>query len=186
MATIVQPNTPLDTLRREDLFRNPPKDKSAFPALLNAVKPHIESFNAITAEGGLLDLARQDIGVKCVFDGKGDGKGLGNKLSRELLLYICGARGGVLICVLVRIDKIYVGKPKISERDKTTLRREIFPAECRERHITYRGKLSVKLGLKINDGPWVSQDREVGNIPIMVRVCVYLLSSPRCSSVWCN
>ncbi|PWW74321.1 DNA-directed RNA polymerase I [Tuber magnatum] len=150
MVTAVKPNTSSNTLRREDLFRNPPKDKSAFPALLNAVRPHIESFNVITAEGGLLDLARQDIGVKCVFDGKRDGKWLGNKLS-------------------LRIDKIYVGKPKISERDKTTLKREIFPTECRERHITYRGKLSVKLGLKINNGPWVSQDREVGNIPIMVR-----------------
>jgi len=186
MATIVEPNTSFNTLRREDLFRNPPKDKSAFPALLDAVRPHIEAFNAITTEGGLLDLARQDIGVKSVFDGKGDGEGLGNKLSRELLLYISGAKRGVLIYVLVRIDKIYVGKPKISERDKTTLKREIFPAECRERHITYRGKLSVKLGLKINDGPWVSQDREVGNIPIMVRVGVYLLSYPRCSSVWCD
>lgn len=42
--------------------------------------------------------------------------------------------------------------------------------QCRERHITYRGKLSIKLGLKVNDGPWISQDREIGNIPVMVRV----------------
>src|SRR5437660_8913927 len=83
MVTTVKPNTSFNTLRREDLFCNPPKDKSAFPALLGAVEPHIGSFNAITAEGGLLDLARQDIGVKCVFDGKGNGKGLGNKLSCE-------------------------------------------------------------------------------------------------------
>src|SRR5207302_6955743 len=96
-----------------------------------------------------------------------------------------GGRGSTN-CVLVRIDKIYVGKPKISERDKTTLKREIFPAECRERHITYRGKLSMKLGLRINDGPWVSQDREVGNIPIMVRVCIYCLSSPHRSTVCHN
>jgi DNA-directed RNA polymerase I subunit RPA2 len=81
MATI-KPNTSFDTLKREDLFRNPPKDKSAFPALLDAINPHIEAFNAITTEGGLLDLARRDIGVKSVFDGKGDGKTLGNKLSR--------------------------------------------------------------------------------------------------------
>lgn len=72
----------------------------------------------------------------------------------------------------MRIDKIYIGKPKISDRDKTSLRREIYPSECRERHITYRGKLSIKVGLKINNGPWVSLDREAGNIPIMVRVSI--------------
>ncbi|KAL7275023.1 DNA-directed RNA polymerase I subunit RPA2 [Rhizina undulata] len=149
MAT-TKPATSFETLKRESLFRNPPKDKSAFPALLAAVQPHIDSFNAVTAEGGLLDLARQDIGVKSVFDGQKDKGKFGNKLS-------------------LRIDKIYIGKPRLSERDKTSLRREIFPAECRERHITYRGKLSVKLGLKINDGPWMTQDRECGLIPLMVR-----------------
>lgn len=77
-----KPSTSFDTLKRENLFRNPPKDKSAFPALLAAVQPHIDSFNAVTAEGGLLDLARQDIGVKSVFDGRNEKGNLGNKLSR--------------------------------------------------------------------------------------------------------
>jgi hypothetical protein len=31
----------------------------------------------------------------------------------------------------VRIDKIYVGKPMISTRDKESLKREIYPAEVR-------------------------------------------------------
>ncbi|KAH8155101.1 uncharacterized protein LAJ45_00110 [Morchella importuna] len=140
-----------NTLERENLFRNPPKDKSAYPALLAAVQPHIDSFNAITVDGGLLDLAREDIGIKSVFDGTNEKGSLGNKLS-------------------LRVDKIYIGKPRLSDhRDKTSLRREIFPSECRERHITYRGKLTVKLGLRINDGPWISQDRELGSIPVMVR-----------------
>lgn len=82
------PSMSFDTLKRENLFRNPPKDKSAFPALLAAVQPHIDSFNAVTAEGGLLDLARQDIGVKSVFDGRDDNESLGNKLScKDILLY---------------------------------------------------------------------------------------------------
>ena len=92
MAT-VKPNTSFYTLERQDLFRNPPKDKSAFPALLDAINPHIESFNAITTEGGLLDLARQDIGVKSVFDSTGDGKSLGNKLSCANRLHCYYARG---------------------------------------------------------------------------------------------
>jgi DNA-directed RNA polymerase I subunit RPA2 len=81
MVTTVNPTTSLETLKRERLFRNPPKDKSAFPALLAAIEPHVNSFNAVTTEGGLLDFARKDIGVKAVFDGK-DGVS-GNKISRE-------------------------------------------------------------------------------------------------------
>lgn len=33
----------------------------------------------------------------------------------------------------------------------------------------------MKLGLKINNCPWISQDREIGNIPVMVRVSVLTL-----------
>lgn len=78
-----------NTLERENLFRNPPKDKSAYPALLAAVQPHIDSFNAITVDGGLLDLAREDIGIKSVFDGTNEKGSLGNKLScMDFLLYL--------------------------------------------------------------------------------------------------
>ena len=38
--------------------------------------------------------------------------------------------------LLVRIDKIYIGKPLISSRDKETLKREIYPAEVREFYWT--------------------------------------------------
>ncbi|KAA8895300.1 DNA-directed RNA polymerase I [Sphaerosporella brunnea] len=148
-AATVKPNTSFETLKREHLFRNPPKDKSAFPALIEAIKPHVDSFNAVTEEGGLLDLARKEIGVKAVFDGK-DGGNRGNKIS-------------------FRIDKIYVGKPAISLRDKTSLKREIYPAEARERHVTYRGRLTARVGFKINNGQWQHIDRECGNLPIMVR-----------------
>lgn len=136
---MVSSTTPMsfDTLKRENLFRNPPKDKSAFPALLEAVQPHIDSFNAVTAEGGLLDLARQDIGVKSVFDRKNEDGGLGNKLScKNFLLAFFFLSRNIRWAkqnsgMLVRVDKIYIGKPRLSDRDKTSLRREIYPAEVR-------------------------------------------------------
>jgi DNA-directed RNA polymerase I subunit RPA2 len=78
----VKPNSSFKTLKREHLFRNPPKDKSAFPALIAAVQPHFDSFNAVTEEGGFLDLARKEIGIKAVFDGKDGNRG--NKISRRL------------------------------------------------------------------------------------------------------
>lgn len=136
------PSISFDTLKRENLFRNPPKDKSAFPALLAAVQPHIDSFNAVTVEGGLLDLARQDIGVKSVFNGKNQNENLGDKLScKDFLLgfFLFNSWMGKFKLIyglflggtLVRVDKIYIGKPRISDRDKTSLRREIYPAEVR-------------------------------------------------------
>jgi len=69
------------TLKRERLFRNPPKDKSAFPALEAAVRPHVDSFNALTVDGGLLDLAARDIGERAVFDGSSGWSQYGNKLT---------------------------------------------------------------------------------------------------------
>ena len=62
--------TDFDTLRRESLFRNPPKDRSAYPALAAAIEPHVESFNAIfRPDGGLLEHALRDIGTKIFLDG---------------------------------------------------------------------------------------------------------------------
>src|SRR5271168_1947573 len=58
-----------ETLRREDLFKNPPKDHTAYPALEAAVKPHIDSFNAVFERNGLLVQALRDIGTKTFFDG---------------------------------------------------------------------------------------------------------------------
>jgi hypothetical protein len=50
-----------DTLKREKLFRSPPKDSSAYPALAAAVDPHIESFNYILAKNGQLEEGIKDV-----------------------------------------------------------------------------------------------------------------------------
>jgi len=55
------------TLEREHRFRHPSHDQTAFPALSDAVAPHIQSFNALT-DDSLLDYAVKDLGVKSVFD----------------------------------------------------------------------------------------------------------------------
>ena len=65
------------TLTRERLFRHPPTTSSDIPALDQLVAPHIESFNALVEDElaggkGLLQMGVEDVGEKCVFDGKGD------------------------------------------------------------------------------------------------------------------
>ncbi len=60
------------TLRREELFRNPPRDHTAYPSLQIAVDPHIESFNALfptDGSPGLIAHGIADIGPKSYLDG---------------------------------------------------------------------------------------------------------------------
>lgn len=139
------------TLEREERFKSPPKDKSAFPLLADAVAPHIGSFNALTEgeHGGLLNLAVKDIGTKTIFDSN-DTDRLGNKLK-------------------IRVDSVQLAKPAVPANDKLSLNRRTYPAECRERMSTYRSRLMLKVTWSINDGEEITEIREAGQIPTMVK-----------------
>lgn len=148
--------TAFDTKRRHDLFANPPKDKTAYPTLAAAVDPHINSFNAIFSSGGQLEEGLKDIGTKVFVDGdpyaQPEDIGARNRLS-------------------VRIQDVFLNKALLPQTNKVALKnRNIFPAECRERHATYRGKLRARLEWKINNGDWREEVCDLGTVPIMLRV----------------
>jgi DNA-directed RNA polymerase I subunit RPA2 len=143
-------------VRRQRLFRNPPKDRTAYPTLAAAVDPHIESFDSIFAKGGLLDEAVRDIGTKIFLDGnpyeRTEDAGPRNRLH-------------------VRIKELFFAKPVLPTSNKHALKnRNILPSECRERHATYRGRLSARIEYKVNNGDWQELVRELGHLPIMLRV----------------
>ena len=155
-------STDFDTLRRENLFRNPPKDHTAYPALKEAFRPHIESFNALCANDEHLKAALEDIGTKTFYE---DEETEAEREVRE-------AEGGTKrkrSKLSLRITNIYVEKPELPSSNKFTVHRNIYPAECRERHATYRGRLKVKLEYRINNGDWHEEIRDMGRIPIMLR-----------------
>ncbi|KAI8076707.1 uncharacterized protein B0P05DRAFT_545553 [Gilbertella persicaria] len=151
-----------NTVERENLFRNPSDEKFGTPSLQEVVAPHIDAFNSISEFGsegqpGLLDYAVKDIGSFSVFDNADNdinldptGVTLGNKLTYWL-------------------EDVKLLQPMVSERDTTTLKRRIYPSECRERLTTYRGKLQGKLCWRVNNGPIQSDMRDLGLVPIMVR-----------------
>lgn len=143
-----------DTLRRENLFRNPPTDHTAYPALQAAIAPHIESFNALFEKNGLVAQGLRDIGPQTYFDGDArTGPAGKNKL-------------------VIRIREIIVEKPVLPPSNKFAIKnREILPAECRERHVTYRGKLTARLSVKVNNGDAVEVVRDLGSMPLMLMVC---------------
>lgn len=144
-----------DTARRERLFRNPPKDHTAYPSLAAAIEPHIHSFNAILDQGGLLEQTIRDIGTKVFLDGdpnaQPEDRPQRNRLS-------------------VRVRDVFLDKSTLPIANKFALKnRNILPAECRERHATYRGRLRIRLEYRVNQGDWHESVREMGQVPIMLR-----------------
>lgn len=153
-ATSTQWDHEYNTLRRENLFRNPPTDHTAYPALQNAVNPHIESFNALFRDDGrpgLIDHAIADIGTRLYFDG--DAR---TPLAQRNRL-------------TVRYKSVNLQKSYVPVTNKLAQTREIFPAECRERHATYRGKLSATFEFQVNDEEPREFVREIGQMPIMIK-----------------
>lgn len=47
---------------------------------------------------------------------------------------------------------------------------KIYPTECRQRGSTYKGKIIVKLGWSINGKQQETLEKDLGEIPIMVKV----------------
>ncbi|KAF1942451.1 beta and beta-prime subunits of DNA dependent RNA-polymerase [Clathrospora elynae] len=148
-------STNFDTKRRQQLFQNPPKDKTAYPTLAAAVDPHINSFNAIFSAGGQLEEAIKEIGVKSFLDGnpyvQPEDAGKRNRLS-------------------VRIRDVFLDKAVLPAANKVALKnRNILPAEARERHATYRGKLRARMEWRVNNGDWQEEVCDLGSVPIMLR-----------------
>jgi len=142
-----------ETLRRENLFRNPPKDHTAYPALKAAISPHIESFNALFGENGTIAQGLLDIGEKVYIDGDDRTGPAGKNIMR------------------IKVKEVFVEKSMLPMSNKfSTRNREIFPAECRERHVTYRGRMSAKFEFRINNGDPKEFVRDLGQIPLMMMV----------------
>ncbi|KAI9875559.1 MAG: DNA-directed RNA polymerase I subunit RPA2 [Pleopsidium flavum] len=154
-----------DTVRREKLFRNPPKDHTAYPALVAALQPHIESFNALLDNNKLVEAALKDIGTKVFLDGEAE------KPEQKAERTKHGGTAEKRNRLSVRIREVYLEKAVLPPGNKfSTRNREIYPAECRERHVTYRGRLRARLEFRVNNGEWKETIRELGQVPIMLKV----------------
>lgn len=150
-----------DTPRRENLFRNPPKDHTAYPALAEAIQPHVGSYNAILEH---LPLALLDIGTKIFTDGMPESVKQMAQESGDKESQIRRNR------FYVKIREVFLEKAVLPAVNKfSTRNRDIYPAECRERHATYRGKLRARVQYRLNQGEWQETIRELGYIPIMIR-----------------
>ncbi|KAI4216823.1 MAG: hypothetical protein LQ351_000772 [Letrouitia transgressa] len=136
----------------------------AYPALVDALRPHVDSFNALLHNDQLLDAAIQDIGTKVFLDGEPKVSQQENVRSEAR---VSQRRRNKLS---VRIREVFLEKALIPPTNRiSTQNRRIYPAECRERHATYRGKFRVRLEYRINEDPWQESIRELGQLPIMLK-----------------
>lgn len=154
-----------DVPRRENLFRNPPADRTAYPSLADSIRPHIDSFNALFDGSKILQAGLKDIGVKSFIDGN-------DESAEERAARIAeGRRPPKRNRLNLRIRELFLEKPVLPPTNKFAGRnRNIYPSECRERHATYRGKLRARLEFQVNNGDWKESVRELGQAPIMLRV----------------
>ena len=142
-----------DSVKRQKLFLDPPEKESAYPLLQAAVRPHVESFNALFGQN-VLGEALKDIGTYTVADG--DSRDTGRTTHRNELQ--------------LKVSDLFLETPRIPDANKfSTRNRNIYPSECRERHSTYRGNLRAKLQYRVNNGQWEESVRNLGPLPIMVR-----------------
>ncbi len=150
--------TEYDTRQRHALFRNPPADKTAYPSLAEAILPHVESFNGLFAHHGQLYHALKDIGTKTFLDGSpaapADDESEPRTRNR----------------LQIRMKEVFLDKSTLPPSNKLEAeKRDIYPVECRERHVTYRGRFRGRLEYRINDGEWKETVREFGYLPLMLR-----------------
>ncbi|XP_063972531.1 DNA-directed RNA polymerase I subunit RPA2 isoform X2 [Diachasmimorpha longicaudata] len=121
-------------------YGKPPECQN--PLLARLGEPHLDSFNYMLQQG-LSDSLKDIIPVHIL---------LAN--NDKVLLWIKDA-------------SIY--QPAIPTTTVGAKSHKIFPTECRQRAATYKGKLMIKLGWSINGQQQESLDKELGDIPIMVR-----------------
>jgi DNA-directed RNA polymerase I subunit RPA2 len=112
--------------------------------------------NTIFSAGGQLDEGIAEIGTRVFVDGDP---------------YAKDADAGPRNRLSVKIEDVFLDKSVLPPSNKVALQnRNIMPAECRERHATYRGKLRARLRWRVNNEDWREEVCDLGNIPIMLRV----------------
>ncbi|KAL3199144.1 hypothetical protein MRX96_014109 [Rhipicephalus microplus] len=128
-------------------------------------KAHVESFNYVLREG--LSRAVADI-PPCEFALPN-----GDRVKLEI-------REALTACELSHPRIPTLGSPMISKNTIGVVTPQVYPAECRNRGTTYRGRLDVTVVWSVNGVHQDTIKKTVGEVPIMVKsqVCNIAKMSP--------
>lgn len=68
----------------------------------------------------------------------------------------------------ISIFNVSLNKPRVPTNSMAS-EQNVYPAECRIREATYKGRLQVSLMIKINDRPQPLIEDNIGEIPVMLK-----------------
>ncbi|KAG7209552.1 hypothetical protein KM043_015631 [Ampulex compressa] len=71
--------------------------------------------------------------------------------------------------VALWIDDVSIHQPLVPSGTIGIKSLKIYPTECRQRGATYKGKITVKLGWSINGRMQEALEKDLGDIPIMIK-----------------
>lgn len=111
--------------------------------LSNLGAPHVESFNYMLSEG-LQDCVEN---IAPVFV----------ELSNGDKIRLC-------------IEECTIAPPTIPLGAIDVKERRIYPTECRQRGVSYKGMCAVRIGWDVNGLRQPSVDKDLGEVPIMMKV----------------
>ncbi|XP_033762318.1 DNA-directed RNA polymerase I subunit RPA2-like [Pecten maximus] len=118
-----------------------PREHQHLP-LQELTKPHVESFNFFLKEG--LPTAVKNIPTTEFALPNGDR-------------------------VRFKLLDATLYQPRVSQGNHFAVTQKVYPAECRERGVTYKGGLIIQLLWSVNDNISGTLEKEIGSIPIMVK-----------------
>ncbi|XP_011868721.1 PREDICTED: DNA-directed RNA polymerase I subunit RPA2 [Vollenhovia emeryi] len=71
--------------------------------------------------------------------------------------------------IVLWLDNVHIHKPTVPSSTIGVKTFKVYPMECRQRGTTYRGKITVRLRWSINGKDQEPLERDLGEIPIMVK-----------------
>ena len=71
--------------------------------------------------------------------------------------------------VALWVDDVSIHQPAVPSGTVGVKNHKIYPTECRQRGCTYKGKITAKLGWSINGRTQEALERDLGEIPIMIK-----------------
>jgi len=72
--------------------------------------------------------------------------------------------------MILWLDDVCIHKPTIPSGKIGIKNCKIYPTECRQRGITYKGKITVRIGWSINSVEQEPLEKDLGEVPIMIKV----------------
>ncbi|XP_069110170.1 LOW QUALITY PROTEIN: DNA-directed RNA polymerase I subunit RPA2-like [Argopecten irradians] len=118
-----------------------PNERQHLP-LQELTRPHVESFNFFLKEG-LLTAVKNIPATEFALPN-------GDRVRFKLL-------------------DATVYTPRVAQGNNFAATQKVYPAECRERGVTYKGTIMIQLLWTVNDNRSGTMEKELGAIPIMIK-----------------